>query len=80
MNTVRAMLVGLEGETLQEMEVEWPPPPVMEIAFQRPMTRLEEWMGAVPAFEIVPFDYHHAHELHDDGVETVALYIRRGIC
>jgi len=71
--------VGLEGEKLEEREVPWPPPAVVEVQFMRPITAPQEWMGDVP-FTIVPFDYHHAHEIHEDGVETVALYVRRGIC
>lgn len=79
MTFVRAVLIGLEGETLEERAVRWPPPAVLEIAFTKPITALQEWMGDVP-YVVVPFDYHHAHEITEDGVETVALYIRRGIC
>lgn len=77
MTSVRAVLIGLEGEKLQEMQVDWPPPLVLEVAFLRPLRRVWE---EGPVHDIVEFHYHRAHEIHEDGVETVALYLRRGIC
>lgn len=79
MDTIRAVFVGLEGEVLDQKVIEYPPPLVVEVAFTKPLRALWEQGLTMDLYKVVEFHYHPAHEITEDGVESVALYIREGI-
>lgn len=82
METIRAVFIGLEGETIEEKILSYPPPLVIEVAFLKPISlqmAWEEGREGSPHDVVVPFYLHRGHEIHEDGVESVALYIRKAI-